>query len=256
MTGARARLVALVLVAAVLAGACRTDVVVRVDVEEDGSGTVTVAVGLDEEALGRIPDLADQLRVDDLERAGWDVTGPAEEDDGLTWVRAVKRFASPEEATAVVAEVAGAEGPFRGFTVRRERSLARTELHVEGTADLSGGVEVFSDPALATSLGGLPFGRELPELLGDVPLAEAVRVTVVVGLPGDVDAEGASEEAPGLALWDVPVGGPAVDVAAASSEVRTTTVAWLAVAGVAGLALVVVLLARGVTAVRDRRFYG
>lgn len=245
MTSARRRLLllAVALTVAVVGPACRTDVLVRLAVEEDGSGTVEVAVGLDDEALGRIPDLAQQLRVDDLDQAGWVVSGPAAEDDGRTWVRAVKPFASPEAAAAVMAEVTGPDGPLRGFTVTRERSLARTELTVDGTIDLSGGLEAFSDPEVAAVLDGLPFGQELPELLGGTPPAEAVRVTVAVDLPGEVEAD-ATEEAPGLALWEVPLGDGPVEVSAASSELRTATIAWLVVAAGAAVLLAGVLVAR------------
>jgi hypothetical protein len=253
VTGARGRLLAVV-IAVLVATGCRTDVLVRLDVDEDGSGTVSVGVGLDDEAAGRIPDLADQLRVDDLEQAGWTVAGPAEEDDGRTWVRASKPYASPEEASAVLSEVAGADGPFRAFTVARERSLARTELSVEGTVDLSGGLDAFSDPALAERLGGLPFGQELSDLLGDTAPGDAVKVTVAVGLPGDVQAGGATDQAPGVAVWDVPLGGRPVTVSATGSELRTATVAWLAVAALAALALVVVLAARVVAGARYRRY--
>lgn len=67
--------------------ACEVRSQVEVRVEEDGSGTVEVAVGLDADALGRLPDLDDDgtsdvadlvmlVRVDDLRAAGWDVDDP------------------------------------------------------------------------------------------------------------------------------------------------------------------------------------
>lgn len=250
VASARRRMLVLAVAAVVLATGCRSEVLVRLDVAEDGSGTVQVGVGLDEEALARIPDLAAQLRVDDLEQAGWDVADPVEE-DGFTWVRATKPFATPEEASAVLAEVTGAAGPVRDFTLTRERSLARTELGLRGTVDLSGGLEAFSDPDLAARLDGLPFGRELEELLGGTPQDEAVRFTVYVGMPGAVTSN-APEEAPGAALWHPRLGGEPVALEASSSELRTTTVAWLAVAAGAVVVLVLVLVGRALVAARDR----
>jgi hypothetical protein len=44
------------------ATACQVRTTVAVDVAKDGSGTVTVAVGLDADALGRVPDLDDDGR--------------------------------------------------------------------------------------------------------------------------------------------------------------------------------------------------
>ena len=83
-----------VIVVAVLAG-CQARVTVDTRVNSDGSGTVTVGVGLDDEAMAQVGDLGAQLRVDDLRSSGWTVTGPAREDDGTTWVRASKGFADP-----------------------------------------------------------------------------------------------------------------------------------------------------------------
>lgn len=252
MIGARRRLLALVLLVVLAASACHTDVRVRLDVADDGSGTVTVAVGLDAEALSRIPDLADQLRVDDLAQAGWSVDGPAEGDDGRTWVVATKPFADPGGMAAVVAEVSGPDGPFRDFSATVDRSLARSSVDVRGTVDLSGGLAAFSDADVTQRLGGLPFGQDLAALLGDTPLDQAVSVSMAVGLPGGVDAVDATRQEPGAAVWDVPVGGPPVAVAASSSDVRTATVVWLAVAAVAGLGVVLLLAARVWAAARYR----
>ena len=41
-------------------------------------------------------------------------------------IGAVRPFATPAEARSVVAEVAGASGPFKDFTVLRKRSLFST----------------------------------------------------------------------------------------------------------------------------------
>ena len=65
-----------------LASACEVRARVQVTVEEDGSGVVEVAVGLDREALAQVPDLDGNgtsdvtdlvalVRTDDLESAGW-----------------------------------------------------------------------------------------------------------------------------------------------------------------------------------------
>ncbi|MET0489938.1 MAG: hypothetical protein ABW143_06875, partial [Acidimicrobiales bacterium] len=58
------------------------DATTRVEVAEDGSGTVTVEVVLDQEAADRVPDLAAQLRVRDLRQTGWEITGPEPADGG------------------------------------------------------------------------------------------------------------------------------------------------------------------------------
>ena len=47
------------LLAVVLLAACQVRTEVAVDVGEDGSGTVTVSVGLDPDAASRVPGLAE-----------------------------------------------------------------------------------------------------------------------------------------------------------------------------------------------------
>ena len=83
--------------------ACHVSIAAGVDVARDGSGRVSAGVGLDADAVKEIGDPATALRVDDLRRAGWQVEGPRREDDGLTWVRASKPFADPEQAMASMA---------------------------------------------------------------------------------------------------------------------------------------------------------
>ncbi|MBA3955844.1 MAG: hypothetical protein H0X58_04185, partial [Acidimicrobiia bacterium] len=65
-------------------GGCEMQVDLGVDVERDGSGRVAVAVDLDAEAADRLPDLGDQLRLDDLEAAGWEIVGPTATASGST----------------------------------------------------------------------------------------------------------------------------------------------------------------------------
>src|SRR5205085_609361 len=84
---------------------CQVTLTAGVDLGADGSGTVHAGIGFDDEAVGEIGDLGAALRTDDMRAAGWDVVGPAKEDDGLTWVRAAKGFDDPDEAAAGAAEV-------------------------------------------------------------------------------------------------------------------------------------------------------
>ncbi|MDQ3372166.1 MAG: hypothetical protein M3482_05470, partial [Actinomycetota bacterium] len=90
------RAVVLGVLAVVALGACRVETEVGLTVEEDGSGMVEVGIGLDDDALGRVPGIADELRVEDLQATGWTVVGPVEEADGYTWFRISKPFATPE----------------------------------------------------------------------------------------------------------------------------------------------------------------
>ncbi|MBV6508479.1 MAG: hypothetical protein JJLCMIEE_01542 [Acidimicrobiales bacterium] len=197
---ARAAATAVVLLAL---SSCEVQADVSVAVADDGSGTVEVAVGLDQEATAEVPDLAEQLRTEDLEATGWTVSGPEVGSDGWTWVRVEKGFADPDELGQVMSEVAGPEGAFREFTLERNEAFALTTWELTGVVDLSGGLEQFSDPELTAALGGLPLGVDLDALAaasGTHP-AESFTVRLIADLPGEVGNSNA-ETVDGSAVWE------------------------------------------------------
>jgi hypothetical protein len=256
------RLLAPVALAVVAAAGCEARTTVDVDVREDGSGTVEVAVGLDADAMTRIPDLDDDgvsgpadlvalLRVEDMAAAGWDVgepEAPAEGDEGaMTWVRATKPFGTPDEAVAVLSEVTGAEGALRDLSLDRSTGFGSTSFAFAGTVDLSGGLEAFGDAGLAGALDGEPLGEDavaIEQRLGQ-PLADAFALDLTVALPGSVDA-GTGEASGDGVTWSPRLGeGPAA--LEASSEQRDLAALGLAgVAAASGVALLVVLALRAV----------
>jgi uncharacterized protein len=238
------RLLLLVGLVALTATACQVRTTVEVDVAKDGSGTVTVAVGLDADALGRVPDLDDDgrstttdltglVRTDDLAAAGWHVTGPAgAADDGFVWVRATKPFGTPEEAGQVLAEVAGRDGPLRDLRVDRHDSFGRTRFTFDGTADLSGGLEAFGDEGLAAALEGEVLGQDPGAIEAELgrPLSEMFSLEVSADLPGDSKA-----------AWTPKLGGEPVDLAATGTVRDWWVLALTGVAVACGLALVAVV---------------
>ena len=180
------RATALAVVLLVVLTACQVKVTVGTKLNADGSGTVSVGVGLDDEAVAKAGDLSSQLRVDDLKANGWTVTGPAKEDDGYTWVRATKPFANPTEATAVLDEVNGSDGAFGGWKVSKSSSPITTSYSVSGQVDLTKGMATFSDPALDAALGGNALGGSIAELEQEQgrPVSDMVDVAVTVEVPG------------------------------------------------------------------------
>jgi hypothetical protein len=218
---------------------------VAIEVEEDGSGTVTVSVGLDTVAAAEVPQLDQQLRIDDLEAAGWTISGPAVEDDGDLWTRATKPFATPEEAGAVLAEIAGSDGPLQDFQVTRERSFARTTFGFDGTVDLTGGLESFSDEALASALDGQPLGQSIEAIEARIggPIDEAFTLRVLVDLPGEVESNAPTQTADGAA-WEPRISDPEPTTLTAASEVtrsRSLLLVGVAAAGLVGLLVVLVV---------------
>jgi len=229
----------LVAAAALVGGGCRVDVAMDVAVEDDGSGRVEVVVALDRDAARRVPGLGDQLAVDDVEDAGWEVTGPEQVDGGGVEVRATKEFASLDGLGDVVAEVSGPDGPLSGLVVERDRAPFGDTWRVRGDADLRDGLEAFGDAGLRERLGGTSFGMsegELEEAAGR-PLPEAVRFEVSVDVPG------------GSGSWS-PVLGERTALAAESRTWETVRLALLAAAVVLALGAVAMLLVRPRRALR------
>lgn len=242
----RIAVVALALALALFATGCQVTLSARIDLRADGSGTVHAGVGFDDEAVREIGDLGAALRADDLRRAGWEVVGPTREDDGLTWVRASKGFEDPDEAAVVAAELSGPDGPFQDFQVTHERSLLRTRTSFRGVVDLTGGLAGLSDADLQTALGDFDLGLDLEGLrrrFGDA-LGDRVRVEVSAGLPGQVEAEGATVDG-GRAVW-TPAPGERLELAATGDLRRLAPLVYgtLALVAVAGGLVVFVLRAR------------
>ena len=204
-----------------------------VHVDDDGSGRVEVVVALDRDAARRVPGLEDQLEVDDLQAAGWEVSGPSEVRGGGVEIRATKSFTSLEGLGEVVAEVSGDDGPLSDLVVERDRAAFGDTWRVRGAADLRDGLEAFGDAGLRERLGGSSLGMSEEELerAAGRPLPEAVRFRVTADLPG------------GGGSWS-PVLGERTSLEADSRTWEGPRLALLALAVVLALAAVAMLLVR------------
>jgi FMN phosphatase YigB (HAD superfamily) len=226
------------LVACVLLTACRVDATVDVDVADDGSGTVAVTVTFDADAAARVPDLDGALRTEDLEDAGWSVTGPREEADGSVVVSASKPFASPDQLPTVLAEISPA---FRDVRLSRHRTFGEVEWTFDSRVDFGGGAEQFGDAQLATLLGGRPLGRDVATIEQETgtSVADATGLVLDLSLPGDSSRQ-----------WTFQLDQAApTDVHLVGTVERSAAKLWGIVAAVAAgllvLVLAVALLRRG-----------
>jgi hypothetical protein len=243
--------------------ACQIDGQVNVTVEDDGSGVVEVVVTLDQEAAERIPELADQLRAGDLKEQGWEITGPeaVEGQPGAVAVTATKPFASPEQLTAVMDEIGGADGLFPGFELTRTHTFAEVEHEITGTIDTTGGLESLSDEELTELLGGQPLGFDLAVLEQDLgaPPASLVDLSLAVTLPGDeVTASTPGEVSGRTTTWTAGFDDTEPVAVEATSSTTDSTIRILA--GVAagallllGLLLLFRLVRRRIRRRRERR---
>ncbi len=240
-----------------LGSACQVRTTVTVDVADDGSGTVEVAVGLDADAIGRLPDLDDDgtstvtdlaalVRRDDLTAAGWKVTDPAAGDGDITWIRAAKSFGTPEEADGILTELTGPEGPLRDLHVSREPGFGRTSYGFGGTVDLRGGLEGFGDEGLAAALDGRVLGQDTAAIERELgqPLADVFTFEVSAHLPGSVDGNGTVGPERRGSTWSPRLGDGPLTMEADSTVYDWPVFALSVVAVVSTLALVGLVGAR------------
>ena len=184
-TTARLTLVGVVLALVLLAG-CQVQVRVDTVVDTNGAGTVTVSVGFDQAAWARLQETDPQVLLDDVRQAGWQVTEPAAGADGITWIRASKPFASPDELATVLAEVAPDGTMFKAFAFTRVETDDDITYRVTGQVDLTQGLATFADPEVAAQLGGDPFGGNVAEIEAEEgrPVSEMVSFEVSTSVAG------------------------------------------------------------------------
>ena len=243
----------------VLAAACRVDTAVVVDIDDDGSGVVTVVFTADADAVARVPELAEGMRLDDVRDAGWTVDGPFSRSDGGVEVRAVKAFESASQLPAVLAEIAGEDVIFSEVVLKQTRSFAQSDYEFDIVVDPTPPIEAFSDGGLAAIFDGQPFGRPLEDLI-----AEAGRPQDSLGLQFSVTlldsdddfsastGSGAtSPEEPATvepeiegstATWQFSYGDPQAKIGASNTVKDTFAPLWLNLARAAAIGFGVVVL--------------
>lgn len=232
------------------------DTAIDIVVGDDGRGAVSVAVTLDEAAEAKLGDLSEELVLDDLRAAGWRVRGPRSADE--VQFEATRAFDSPEQLGPIMRQLGP---PFRDFRLVRKDGFAEATYELQGTIDLSDGIESFGDDELRLLLGGSSFGRT-PEALAleaGRPLAEAVTFGVQVFLPGCVEETNGTREAGCSASWQPKLGDPPVPIRATSTE-RDTVAVLVAGAGAGAgvlmlVTLVLVLTGKLGTRRRNRRIW-
>ncbi len=203
---------------ALLTVACRAEMNVIVDINEDQSGTAAFEFGLDEEFLGiiestggSVDDLFGEL---DLGEEGGEATVRTEGD--MTFTGVTKDFTDVNEAMDELTGVTGSEDPlFQDFSFTMDDKTA------ELTARISAPEEDLGD-----------FGLDPSALTGDLFSAN-----FILGLPGTVVEHNADEVlADGRLRWDLPILGGEKEIYA-KSEFGGSSLWWLWI--VLGVVLVV-----------------
>lgn len=209
MSVVRATRLLLGVVGVFLLTSCRLDVVVDVVMEPDGTGVVTVEATADAELVEQVPDLVDDLRLDDAIENGWEVDGPTLTEDGGAQVVLSHPFSSAAELANVLTSI----GPplTQMAAARTEGEDGQIVNGINGVLVLPNGYESFADTDLITAVGGLPFGDEIAA--SGVPIDDAFSFTYRVSLPGELEsAETGTDVGDGVVQWIAPLDGSAVDL--------------------------------------------
>jgi hypothetical protein len=224
----------LIVIAVVLLAACHVDATVDIAVEADGSGTITVTAIADADVVSQAPGLAEDLRFDDAEAAGWTVTAPVATADGGLQVELSHDFANPEEATALLQSINGSGGPLHGVVLSRGIDERGTIVSLTGSLRIDG-LAAFADPDVLAAIGATPYAEQVAA--SNSSPSQAVGVTVRAELPGKItSATGTVEN--GSVSWIVPVDGSQIDLGTTATDDHGTARIWGVASNVALIALV------------------
>lgn len=208
------RRLALVLVSLLALSSCRLDVLVSVEMEPDGTGVVTVVATADDELVQQVPDLVDDLRLDDAIANGWTVDGPIAAEAGGIRITLTHDFHSAEELANVLTSIGP---PLTQMAAARTVVEEQTTNAINGELVLTNGFETFADADLVEAVGGLPFGEEIDA--SGLTAAEAMSFTLRVALPGElISAETGTEIDDGVIEWVAPLDGTSVNLYTATVQ--------------------------------------
>jgi len=224
----------LIVLAVLVLAACRVDTTVDVAMKDDGSGTITVTASADAAVVSQAPGLAEDLRFDDANAAGWTVNGPTEAADGGLRVELIHSFANPEEATALLKSINGSGGPLHEVAVTRDVGDGGTTIRLAGSLRIDG-LGAFADPDVLAAIGATPYAEQVAAS-GASP-SQVVTVTIRAHVPGKITSATGTVES-GAVSWVVPLDGSQLDLATSAVDDHGTARVWGIAANVALILLI------------------
>ena len=202
--------------AALTLSSCRVDQSVSLTVKPNGSGEVTVVITADKNIVAKAPNLAADLRTDDLVAVGWEVSKPVETKTGGLTVTLVRPFRNPAEANIALSQVNGPKGPLNEMVVTRTGKDTNSQWSLAGRLEVTGGLEAFIDDAGLELVGAAPYLANVQE--AGLDLGDAVGITFTATLPGEIE-QSTGVRGDGIVSWAVPMDGSKVDIATTSTNV-------------------------------------
>jgi hypothetical protein len=248
--GCRALLALVTVVVGLLLAGCRADARLTIEVEDDGSGVVTLRVVLDADAVDTLGGIEDQLQVGDIQAAGWDVRGGRDVGTGGFILEASKPFANPAALTAVIAELSGDDGPFRDFRLARDSGRFEDGWTFSGIADVVEPYAGLDEPGFEDVLRGMGVDvAGLQQQLG-TSISDALSLEIRVAIPG-TERGNFTRTADGGAVWEVP-SDETQQLVAESTSLDQERIARAGIAIVLGIAALMLAM-RGITKIGRRR---
>lgn len=231
----RLRIFGLLGIALVLLTGCKVDIRIDVSAEDTGSGAIQVTVDADNVVVAMVPGLATDVRYDDLVASGWTVEGPIQVNNGGLRIILKYDFESPAEATRALNQINGPNGPLINAELKRTVNGRQVATTLDATAQIIGGLEAFSDAALTAAIGETPWLGTARKLEVENP-AQALTVTLVARLPGEIKKTTGSESGGGV-VWTVPTDGTAQSVVIGTVATRVDGGFWQLVSQITGYLL-------------------
>ena len=238
--GSILRRLAVIVVGVIALAGCQLDVTVDVIVEDDGTGTITVVAVADAGLIERVPSIADDLVLDDVIDAGWEVDGPNPTDDGGLMITLSHPFEGSDEATNLLRSLGP---PFNSPVLGRNQTGDSATNTFKTNLGLPEGFASFADDDLIAAVGGdSPFADEFAEA-GAEP-GNSLFAVLRVSMPGEViDSEtNATVLEDGTLQWTMPASG-IDEVSARTEQAPSEGSAWARPVAVAALIALIVWVA-------------
>lgn len=233
-------------ICAVLLSACRVDSVVTLNVKENGTGTLSVVTTADADVIAQAPGLAEDLSFADAKNAGWEVSAPSITNDGGMQVTVSHSFNNPQEASLLLAQLSGANGPFKEMSLTRSGKDTDSTWMLNGRLEVNGGLDAFADPELLKTIGGSPFAATLAN--SELDIGQAVGIEFRAFLPGKIEST-TGVDTFGYQQWTVSFDGSAQSIATVAQNTAVkSTVARITTPILLGLLIIWVLGVSGFTA--------
>lgn len=225
---------ALIVISVMVLAGCHVDTTIDISMKADGSGRITLTAVADADVVKQAPGLADDLRFDDAETAGWTVTGPTQTSDGGLRAELTHAFANPEEASALLQSINGSGGPLHGVALSRRVDQDGTTVSMVGSLRIDG-LTAFADPDVLAAVGATPYADQIAA--SSQGPSQAVGVTVRATLPGKLSSATGTISGSTVS-WVVPLDGSQLDLATSALDDHGSAKIWGVAANAALIALV------------------